>query len=564
MGKIQETSKKQNPLRASAALCVSAARKPLVLLLAAAAAARLYMVANTAVIAVDGVEYIRVAKQYGSFNFGEALGNYFPPVYPALIAIYHLPGFTWELAGQLVSFTAGVLTLLPLYFLVRGVYSRPAAGSGTSGAESRAPGSAGPGVRLALVAGLFFAFLPDLVRHSGQVRSEACYILFAMCAIYFAWQGITFGRGRHFALFGLFTSFAYLTRPEGIGLLVVVFAWVLLGFPRQGRMPWRRRIRVIAFALLPAAIIAGSYIAHISAICGPHGEPPGLRLTLKGSPLSVLHGEWIGEEYRREIELLPAVSLPGWLRNWGENVGRLLLRNLHLLLLPLLALALVRRKENPRDGPFEVFVISTVLFFTAVFALMRISYRLPAQLVTPLLVLPALGYFELAGIVKEKFRLSGRSLRRFRAAVLVVIAAVMCAELVPPERIKRLGVRLCGEWVRQNHAGEKPRIATRLARVIYYAQGTCIEPPVLFLGKDRMFIDRPGIEKLITGRGADYLAFDARNLSHEDREYLNSVGGLKFLGIFQSSAAGSQPVTLYEIERSAPQENSQPPVREGR
>ena len=73
-------------------------------LLFMAAVVRVYVLANTALISIDGVEYVRVARLYGSFKFSEALGQSYPPVYPLLIALFHAPGIPWETAKAQLAF----------------------------------------------------------------------------------------------------------------------------------------------------------------------------------------------------------------------------------------------------------------------------------------------------------------------------------------------------------------------------------------------------------------------------------------------------------------------------
>ncbi len=528
------------------------------LLLALAAVVRLYVLVNTAVIAIDGIEYIQVAKLYTTLNLSEALRQSHPPLYPVLITIFHSSGVSWELAGQLVSFVTGVLTLLPLFFLVRGAFSSTAsAGCQDDMPEGQSAAGQDTGLKVALVTGLLFAFQPELARYCGQVRTEASYIFFAMCAIYFGWNAMTTGRARHFALLGLFCAFAYLTRPEGLLVLIISFAWVLLGLARRRHLSWRVRLGGLVIALLPAFLVAGSYAVYISTVPLPQMGRP--RITLKRDIQSLIRGEYIREEHRPGTEASQDKPVPSRVFAWGRNcvelLGRLLCKNLYLPLSLLLLLAFVRRRENPRNGPFEAYIVCIALCYIGLFAFVRVCHRLPVQLVAPLLFFPALGYFELLGILRDKFHLTGAQLTKVGAVILLVLAAGMAQQFLTPERLCRQGTRLCGEWIKAEGPYHKPRIATDLARITYYGDGQLVEPPFLYLDYRRKSIDRAGLAELIAKRRADYLAFDESTVVARDKEYLSTVRGLRFIKSFQPASGGGQKVMLYEIEDAATQKH---------
>jgi hypothetical protein len=409
-------------------------------------------------------------------------------------------------------------------------------------------------VKVALVTGMLFAFQPELVRYSGQVRSEACYILFLMCALCLGWRAISSGKYRFFALHGLFATLAYLTRPEGMGLLLVMAAWVLMGFPRAFRLPWRRRLACVLAAFAPTLILAGAYVAYISTVPSSVNEPWHVRLTLKRQLSDFLAGEYISDEFRPGDETLPEsmhffVPVLGWLRSYVELAGRLFCKDLYPLLALLLVLALARRRENPRDGPFEFFVFGNVTFYLGIFAFVRVCHRLPVQLVAPLLFLPALGVLELVGFARTRLNLSGRAATRLGAIILIVLAAAMTQQFVSPERAKRESVKLAGQWIRENSRAENPRIATDLVRVVFYAEGTRIDPPLRHVGSRRSALDRSKLQQMIRDGDADYLAICPEHLSAKDMEYLSSAPGLNFVASFKPALEDGQEVTLFEFSR---------------
>ncbi|MEK7880945.1 MAG: glycosyltransferase family 39 protein, partial [Deltaproteobacteria bacterium] len=83
---------------------------------------RFFVAVNTEVIAVDSVEYVRLAKAFASGDYMGTLDVKRPPLYPALmgLASFIIPDF--PLAGRLVSLVFGALTVVLVYFLGRRVF----------------------------------------------------------------------------------------------------------------------------------------------------------------------------------------------------------------------------------------------------------------------------------------------------------------------------------------------------------------------------------------------------------------------------------------------------------
>jgi hypothetical protein len=121
----------------------------------------------------------------------------------------------WQLSAQLVSALAGVLLILPMYFLGRELFDR----------------------RVAFWACLLFQCLPSSGKVMGDGLSDTLFLLFVCTALWSACVALRRGSWVFFALTGLAGGLAYLTRPEG-ALVVGVTGLVLLGM--QFRRGWRR------------------------------------------------------------------------------------------------------------------------------------------------------------------------------------------------------------------------------------------------------------------------------------------------------------------------------------
>jgi hypothetical protein len=173
-------------------------------------------------------------------------------------------------SAQFASVVAGLLLIVPLYYLGKELFDR----------------------RVAFWAVLLFQLLPASNRVLADGLSEATFLLFAVTALYLAVRALrTTAAPLWFALAGLCGGLAYLVRPEG-AVVVVAVGVVLLAVQavRGWRRPWRSWLACAASLVLAAAVVGAPFVL----ITG--------RLTVKPA------GEYVsGEE---TSSLLPPVSSP--------------------------------------------------------------------------------------------------------------------------------------------------------------------------------------------------------------------------------------------------------------
>jgi 4-amino-4-deoxy-L-arabinose transferase-like glycosyltransferase len=215
-------------------------RQVLLLIIILAFLIRLYMVFHTVVIANDGVIYIEMAKLLAAGNFETSLIANYPPLYPIMIwGMHHIIG-DWVLAGQAVSVIFSCLLILPLYAMIRGFFN----------------------ARIALLSALFVALNPYLVRFSTDVLTEAPYIFLFVTAIWLGWVALVNNRTRLLPLAGLCAGLAYLTRPEGVGVFLIVAAWVFLPNLQSLRRPLLQRALLVGLMGVVLLAVALPYMAY--------------------------------------------------------------------------------------------------------------------------------------------------------------------------------------------------------------------------------------------------------------------------------------------------------------
>ena len=172
---------------------------------------RWFLAARGEVIFNDGPRFIDIAKAFVAGETDRALSHVYHPLYSWLAAkVYPLFG-DYERAALAVSVTAGTLAGLPLWFLLRDLFGR----------------------RVAWVGLVLWAVHPFAAEYAANVQNDAVYLLFFLAAVAFLWRGLAALPARSaavsFALAGASSALAYLTRPEGFGVVVLGAFWLVAG-----------------------------------------------------------------------------------------------------------------------------------------------------------------------------------------------------------------------------------------------------------------------------------------------------------------------------------------------
>jgi hypothetical protein len=411
-----------------------------VLALASAAAVRLYLAWQNASISADGVQYVDVAAHVLAGDWVRALASFYPPGYPALVAIARPAVGDWERAGTVVSLLAGVLTLLPLAGLAR-----------LAGLE---------GVALAATL-LGFAVSPYPARYAAAVRAEAAYGLCFVTAVYAAAAWIVRGRRGAPLAAGLATGAAYLIRPEGLGLVAPLgAAFVAAGRGRAAGL------RAAAATALVAALVAAPYVLYLHADTGRW-----LVSRKAANVVSLGIHEATGEGDVVSQGASAGTSLGEVLRDRAGIYARKLLVDsvrtfwafaecLHFVYLPFVlgGIALADRRRRGVDRLLH----AVVWFYVAVFALTYVDRRFYTALVPLALVWGG------SGFAWAWARLAAR--RRewalgFAAVTTVVVLAKSLRVSDSTGYVRVLG----REIARADPA--RPLVAARDLRVAFYAHG---------------------------------------------------------------------------------------------
>jgi hypothetical protein len=485
----------------------------------------IYLFLRTYVISLDGAfQYIPLAKDFASGLFRKALSHNQQPLYPLIVAFVSRYVLDFELAGKLVSSIFGILLIIPVYFLGKRIFDE----------------------RIALLSSIFLAIHPYVRRFSADVLKESTYLFFFGTAIWFAWRTIQSQKRYPYLFIPLFSALAYLVRPDGFEVLLVVFFYVI--FVKKFSTPGRKRT-VVLLLLLSSCVLFLPYLVHLREIRGEWtlskaksiGGMLGLRAMGDGVPLTqkMLYG-------------LKRLNL--------EIVSRFHPVYVFLLIVGLLKRVFSRLKTG------EGFLLSFCVLGYVVLFLMVVNTtvwgadktvradHLSGRHVLPLLLVSIYwvgeGLMAIHQWISKKMESHRIMLRidskRKPSVIFIVLLVLFLAMVLPktlkPQRYDRLPERWAGSWI-ENQSGKGGTIFTTLPRVAYYAEG------------DLELIDfERGVQKDIKAsmvkKGAVYLALRGR----EVLGYPEVAGHLTrdFIEVKRFENKGMEKVVIYRRTGSSP------------
>jgi hypothetical protein len=226
------------------------------MLLLLSAGIRVWHIRHTEVTARDGVGFIRYAWQLQHEPWTTVLrGNPHPPLYPLAILGVSIPlrqlvnddaSRAMQLSAQVASALAGVLLVIPMYYLGKELFNR------SVGFWSAA----------------IFQCLPASSRVLSDALAEGLWLLLAAFALLVALRAFRDRSVIGFAFCGALSGLAYLARPEGL-LLAAATGLVLFGVQLvpHWRRSWSSTIKCAAVLSLVTLAIASPYalvIGHVT------------------------------------------------------------------------------------------------------------------------------------------------------------------------------------------------------------------------------------------------------------------------------------------------------------
>ena len=216
------------------------------LLLIISLSVRIYLSFLTYVIKNDSVAYMQNAKYIVSGDFLSALRHDYHPLYSLIMAVLYNVIPNMELSGTIISVLFGTLTVVVFYLIGKSVFDQ----------------------KVSFVSSVILAFHPYAVRFSADIISDSTYFFLFISALGLGYFAIANRKLLLVALTGICSALAYLTRPEGVGILIIVAFWCALKDCARIKILWKEKLISILILVVSFLVFSMPYIVFIKQDTG--------------------------------------------------------------------------------------------------------------------------------------------------------------------------------------------------------------------------------------------------------------------------------------------------------
>jgi len=492
-------------------------KQMLLLLIGISFGLRLYAVLMAQGIANDSAAYGFIARDFLKGHYIKGLSSPAPPLYSFLIFLFSPDTAHVEIIGRFISLFFGTLTIIPLFFLVKKAI----------------------GQREAIFLAILYSFHPYLVTYSGMLLTEATYWGLLVLSVYFFWTGLEKQVTWRIGLAGCFLGLAYLTRPEGIGYVLVYLIWIIVeGILKKG---WFKKIALIGVLILSVLIFVAPYVIYI------HQET-GQWLISKKSLIaqSQFFKKGVDEaDPAKDIEQNKPIEKNSKILRIGQNIVHFLpfvtyhyLRAYHFSLWLFLFFGLVRVRR--KVIAYELFLASLVLFHV-----LSLSTFIPSTIRFAVPLIPLSLFWAGAGIIEMKRYLEKD--KRFNPErvivfLIVLVILIQLPQSLKPERSFRAGQKKVGLWLKQN-TPQDAIIMSNSPQETFYADR---EFMILPFGISRYGYRGQSYDEIIRyarTRGVRYILVN-RNTHEMNPGFIESIRAADLKEIFRRA---DQASIIYEV-----------------
>lgn len=415
----------------------------------------IFLTLSATAINPDGLRYIAAAQQFTAGNFYAGLAIYPMPTYPLLLAIAHFVIPHWVIAARLVSAIFLVLTIIPLYRLIKNSFGPAAAFWGC----------------------FAFALAPVPNSWTVEVVREPVFMFFFAWGVHFAQRAINSQGLKYFLAAAAFGWLAASFRIEGLLFPFFCFGYFVCLFIKEGpaKAYWLKGIAVwVAFPLIlfillylllgPQAPLFFKRISQFQLILG-----------IKGFfQLEFLDNYYKIYNYLQTLEHSPPFS------RWHQNIAAIarhympflyllgMLETLIKVIFPFYVIALFFGFKD-RLTRSRLFLLSLVICYLFV---VYYSHVTRDFISSRFLFIPAFFLFAWIGRGMERlFILASNSVRPGLYAAVLAILLLISPVYKGVHATSRQDnvITHTGKWIAARKIFDDARIVTNDARILFYA-----------------------------------------------------------------------------------------------
>jgi 4-amino-4-deoxy-L-arabinose transferase-like glycosyltransferase len=491
-------------------------KQMLLLLIGITFVLRLYAVLMAQGIANDSVAYGFAAKDFFRGHFIKGLSSPTPPFYPFLISLFSVDPTYVEITGRCLSLFIGTLTILPLFYLVKKAF----------------------GQKEAIFSALFYSFHSYLVIYSGMFLTEATYWGLLILSVFFFWTGLKEGKFWKMVLSGSFLGLAYLTRPEGIGFILIYLIWVVLD--RSFNKKWLKKVGLIGFLILPVFVFVIPYVIYI------HRETGQWLISKKAaeeqSQLFEKRGDkphpFLGVKRMNPRKNYKMIRIT---RNIVQNLPSVIyhyLRAFHFSLWLFLFFGLIRVK---RKGIIdELFLASLVLFH-----LFSLSILTSSTIRFSVPIIPLSLFWAGIGILEIKRYLGKIKISHPEKIIFILILLLFFIQLpqsLKPERRHRVDDKKIGIWLKHNTPPDAIIMSNSPQETFYAGRDFILLPQGISTRGDRGKSYHEVIQ-YAKAKGVRYILVD-KNTHEVNPDFMESIQPTDLKEIFKNA---DKRLIIYEV-----------------
>ncbi len=457
------------------------------LLLIISLSVRIYLSFFTYVIQNDSVDFMQTAAYFAKGDYLRGLEHNYHPLYSFITAILYKVVPNMELSGTIISVFFGTLTVIAFYLIGKNVFDQ----------------------KVSFVSAVILAFHPYAVRLSADIISESTYFFFFISALGSGYFAITNRRYLLFALTGICSAFAYLARPEGIGIIIVVASWCALKDCVKIKELWKEKLVSILVLIVSFLVFSSPYLVYIKKETGYW------RLTKKKN-LSQMAGIEVGSRAQNSSILVEKNDAEQG--NSGRNINKQVtarktefqihinsilhiatkyIDTFHPFLFMFFIIGVINWSRIKKERLFGFYIITVIALYFFVLYRLTITYltgdddtfvypsrRHLIPLIIPAIFCVGVGIYTSGTWMHKKFQSSSlivgfkellKSTWTVQLIVLMIVVSVLLPKTLKPQRFDKYGIKEVGKWVKEHSNKPFPSILSTFARNAYYADGKHVQ-----------------------------------------------------------------------------------------